>query len=193
MCGTRNLFKRSGNRRGRSKKIWQASKEWDREREHASERRERGPKLLSARNRIREWFMGLRRGRIHGVRPAFFIFLRPFLSFLRAHGYPAAPWGLAVCAEFESPCNKIRALCDGPGTPRGLARPRAFTYEKVKCIQVRSAYTAVSLIRYKAPVTTARPTASRTADVNNTSKLLPASVHHLSNPPLTLPLSLAQP
>lgn len=66
-----------------------ATVEWEREREEQVKGKEKKQrrgraKFLSARNRIREWFMGLRRGRIHGVRSAFFIFLRPFLSFLRA-------------------------------------------------------------------------------------------------------------
>lgn len=67
--------------------------------------------------------MGLRRGGIHAVRTVFYIRM-VFLSFPPSR-HPAVPQSRAtrlreahcrnsaVCAEFESSCNKIRTLCDG--------------------------------------------------------------------------------
>jgi hypothetical protein len=63
--------------------------------------------------------------------------LLPFLSrAARLRG--ARRRGSAVCAEFESSCNKIRALCDGLRYPaRARVRPaHIYSGKKVKCIQV---------------------------------------------------------
>lgn len=69
-------------------------------------------------------------GGFTGVRQVFFYIPTLFLSFssLLESPPPRPPLPLsllrlgmgahAVCAEFESPCNKIRALCDGRVTPR---------------------------------------------------------------------------
>lgn len=94
------------------------------------EKRDERSKFLSARNRIREWFMGLHRGRIHRGPPGIFLYsyALSLVFFAPRISSPPPPLPLsllrlgmgahAVCAEFESPCNKIRALCDGRVTPR---------------------------------------------------------------------------
>lgn len=107
----------------------------------------RRSKFLSARNRIREWFMGLHRGRIHGVQPVFFIFLRSFSRFLGLVLFvpPLPPHeprhGGSPCARNLNPLVIKSGLYATSGTPCARAA-RAFTYEKVKCIQVGSVYMA---------------------------------------------------
>jgi len=169
--------------------------------------------------------MGLRRGGIHGVRGWFFIFLRslslslslsllPFLSrAARLRG--ARRRGSAVCAEFESSCNKIRALCDGLRYPaRARVRPaHIYSGKKVKCIQVGyGVYKGggggggrgggIYLSPFACPTWKRRRShsghrISPGADVNNTAKSLPEAfssfffLHYAPSPPLPSPAAAA--
>lgn len=125
---------RAGRRRGR--------------RRGRRERRDERSKFLSAKNRIREWFMGLHRGRIHRGPPGIFlysyalslVFFAPRISLPPSPSPPSASaWGPTPCARNLNPL----VIKSGLYATAGL--PRAFTYEKVKCIQVEvPIYRAVS-------------------------------------------------
>lgn len=113
----------------------------------------------------------------------FFIFLRSFSRFLRSSNLPPplplSPLRLgmgahAVCAEFESPCNKIRALCDGRVTPRIYLRKGEMYTGRGTYIPSRVRWSGIKR-RWPRELTT--------EDVNNTTKLLPASFFLLPSSP----------
>ena len=96
-------------------------------------------------------------GGFTGVRQVFFYIPTLFLSFSSLLQPPPPPPLLpnlgmgahAVCAEFESPCNKIRALCDGRVTPRiYLRKGEMYTGRGIPIYRE-----PCPLIRYKASVT----------------------------------------
>lgn len=84
----------------------------------------------------------------------------------------------AVCAEFESSCNKIRALCDGLRYPaRARVRLAHIYSQKSEMYTGRLRVYGGYLSPFACPdisvVRCTRATASRPADVNNTTKSLP--------------------
>lgn len=128
--------------------------------------------------------MGLHRGRIHRGPPGIFlysyalslVFFAPRIS-LPPSPSPPLRLGMgahAVCAEFESPCNKIRALCDGRVTPRIYLRKGEMYTGRGTYIPSRVRWSGIKR-RWPRELTT--------EDVNNTTKLLPASFFLLPSSP----------
>lgn len=86
--------------------------------------------------------------------------------------------GSAMCAEFESSCNKIRALCDGLRYPARARVRLAHIYPRKSemytgRLRVYGGYLSPFACPDISVARCTRATASRPADVNNTTKSLP--------------------